>query len=208
MEINYFDIVVTLVILFLGLKGILNGFFKEAFGLIGIVGGIFVASRLGDSVGLFLSDLIFKFDNNSAVAFTGFIVTLALFWLIMIGIGLSFKQLCSLSGLGPVDKLFGFLLGASKFFFIAAVITHSMYNIKAIKTSLDETSLKTSILVPILVEVGSYIMKLDPVEVTKEIDSSATSLKTKANELINKSVQEMAANTMKELKKSMPDMDN
>ena len=51
MEFNYFDIIVSVIVLFLGLKGIINGFFKELFGLLGIVAGIFVASRVGDSVG-------------------------------------------------------------------------------------------------------------------------------------------------------------
>jgi membrane protein required for colicin V production len=31
MEINYFDLVASIIILLLGLKGILNGFFKEVY---------------------------------------------------------------------------------------------------------------------------------------------------------------------------------
>jgi len=117
MEFNYFDLIVSIIILFLGLKGIVNGFLKEVFGLIGIIGGIFIASRLGDSVGKFLSDLIFNFDNNSAISFTGFLATLVVFWLIMIVVGLMFKKLSSLSGLGALDKILGFIFGVSKFFF-------------------------------------------------------------------------------------------
>lgn len=207
MEINYFDIVVSIVILFLGLKGILNGFFKEVFGLVGIIGGIFVASRLGDTVGQFLSDLIFKFDNNSAISFTGFLVVLALFWLLMVILGLLFKKLSLLSGLGPFDKILGFLFGASKFFFIAAVIAHAAYNIKAVKSLIDDSSLNKSILFPILVETGSYIMKLDPVGISKDINNTASSIKNKANAMIDKSTQKLADDTIKQLKESMPNMD-
>ena len=207
MEINYFDIVVSIVILFLGLKGILNGFFKEVFGLVGIIGGIFVASRLGESVGIFLNDLIFNFDNTSAINFTGFLITLALFWLIMIAIGMGFKQLSSLSGLGPFDKILGFVFGASKFFFIAAVIAHAAYNIKAVKTLIDDTSLKTSKLFPILTETGSYIMKLDPVGISQDINNTASSLQDTANKMIDKSTKSMAEDTMKQLQESMPNMD-
>ncbi len=207
MEINYFDIVVSIVILFLGLKGIINGFFKEVFGLVGIIGGIFVASRLGDTVGQFLSDLIFKFDNNSAISFTGFLVVLALFWLMMIGIGAMFKQLSSLSGLGPFDKILGFIFGASKFFFIAAVIAHATYNIKAVKSLIDDTSLKTSVLFPILVETGSYIMKLDPVGISKDINNTTSSIKDQANKMIDQSTKKITDDAIKQLKNSMPNMD-
>ena len=159
MEFNYFDLIVSIIILFLGLKGILNGFFKELFGLIGIVGGIFIASRFASEVGQQLSTLIFKFESSSAINFTGFLVTLAIFWLIMLGIGQLFKKLSIMSGLGPIDKILGFLFGASKFFLITAVIAHAVYNIKAVRMTIDDT-LKNSIVFPILVETGSIIMKM------------------------------------------------
>ena len=208
MEINYFDIIVAIIILFLGLKGIINGFFKEVFGLIGIIGGIFVASRVGNDVGTFLSDLIFKFENHSAISFTGFIVTLASFWLLMVIVGQVFKHLSSLSGLGVFDKILGFIFGASKFFLIASVITYAAYNIKAVKTSLDETNLKNSVLIPIFIEAGSYIMKLDPVEISQDINATASSIKDTANDIIDKSTQKMAEETVKQIKESMPDMKN
>lgn len=207
MEINYFDIIVSIVILFLGLKGIINGFFKEVFGLVGIVGGIFIASRLGDGVGTFLNDLIFNFENNSAISFTGFLIVLALFWLVMIGVGMAFKHLTLMSGLGPFDKILGFIFGASKFFFIAAVIAHAAYNIKAVKSALDETSLKTSVLFPILTETGSYIMKLDPVGISEDINNTTASLKEKAANMVDSSTKNIADDTINELKKSMPNMD-
>ncbi len=205
MEFNYFDIIISVIILLLGLKGIINGFFKEVFGLIGIIGGIFIASRLGDRVGEFLSDLIFNFENNSAISFTGFLTTLALFWLLMIGLGLIFKKLSSLSGLGGIDKILGFVFGASKFFLIVAVIAHAAYNIKAVKAVLDDTSLKTSILFPILVDTGSIIMKLDPVEISNDINNTTKSIQDKASVIIEKSTIEIANDTIQEIKESMPE---
>ena len=197
MEINYFDIIVSIIILFLGLKGIINGFFKELFGLIGIIGGIFVASRLGNDVGQFLSDLIFNFENSSAVNFTGFLTTLALFWLLMIGIGQVFKKLSSLSGLGGLDQVLGFVFGASKFFFIAAVIAHSAYNIKAVKSLIDDSSLSTSYLFPILTQTGSVIMKLDPIEIGEDINKTTQTLKETASKAMSDEI-------LKEIQKSMP----
>lgn len=190
MEFNYFDIVASIIILLLGLKGIINGLFKEVFGLIGIVGGIFLASRVGDTVGQYISDLVFHFENSAAISFTGFLFTLAIFWLLMILVGLIFKKLSLLSGLGPIDKILGFVFGASKFFLIAAVIAHAAYNIKAVKSSIDD-SMSTSILFPILVATGGFIMKLDPVGVTNDVnatmDKSAQQMQEKINETIDNS---------------------
>lgn len=209
MEFSYFDLVVAIIILFLGLKGIINGFFKEVFGLIGIIGGIFIASRVGDEVGQFFSDTIFKFENNAAISFTGFIATLFVFWLLMIGTGHIFKKLSLLSGLGPIDKLLGFVVGASKFFLIAAVIAHSFYNIKAIKSTIDPM-LENSILFPILIETGGVIMKLDPIEISEDINESINTQVENAQKHIEKTIEksasEMVDDIKNDIKEDMPEV--
>jgi membrane protein required for colicin V production len=171
MEFSYFDIVVSLIVLFLGLKGILNGFFKEFFGLIGIIGGIFVASRIGDAVGQIIGGNILKLQSSAAISFSGFLITLILFWLFMVGIGFIFKKLSSISGLSVFDRVLGFIFSASKFFLIAAVIAYAASNMKAMKTNIDSI-MKNSILFPILVETGSVIMKLDPIEISEDLNKS------------------------------------
>lgn len=174
MEFNYFDLVVAVIILLLGLKGILNGFFKELFGLIGIVGGIFVASRVGTEVGTFLSDNIFHFESNAVISFSGFLLTLALFWLAMVGLGHLFKKLGSLSGLGAVDRIAGFVLGSGKFFLIAAVIAYALNNVKPIRENIEEP-LANSVLFPVLVQTGGYIMHLDPEAIQEKADTAIDS---------------------------------
>ena len=205
MEFNYFDLVATAIILLLGLKGVLNGFFKELFGLIGIIGGIFIASRLGDSVGQYLSDLIFNFENSSAISFTGFIATLLFFWLLMIAIGYLFKRLSYMSGLGIYDKILGFVFGASKFFLIAAVIAHAAYNIKAVRSTID-TAFENSILFPIFVSTGGVIMKLDPIEISDDINASIDAgnkaILSKTEEIIKKSAAQTVEDIKEELKES------
>ena len=204
MEINYFDLIAAIIILLLGLKGILNGFFKELFGLIGIIGGIFVASRVSDSVGQYLSDAIFNFSNHAAISFTGFLVTLALFWLVMIAVGYAFKTLTSLSGLGIVDRIFGFVFGASKFFLIAAVIAFAVNNVKALKPTLD-SAFHNSVLFPVLVSTGGFIMKIDPSELSENvndsIDETTQNIKEKSQEIANEHVKESIEEIREELKK-------
>jgi membrane protein required for colicin V production len=202
MEINYFDLVAASIILLLGLKGIINGFFKEVFGLIGIIGGIFIASRVGESLGEYLNNLIFNFTSPAAVSFLGFLTALAAFWLLMVIAGHLFKKLSALSGLGPVDKILGFIFGASKFFLIAAVIANAAYNIKAVRSSID-SALQTSVLFPILVETGGIIMKIDPVgvsdEVNNTIDDATDAIKAKTEDIIEDSAGEKIQEIQKQL---------
>ncbi len=198
MEFNYFDITVSVIILLLGLKGILNGFFKEIFGLIGIIGGLFVASRVGNDVGQYISDMFLKLENVSAINFTGFLATLAAFWLFMIFIGVIFKKLSFLSGLGIIDRILGFVFGASKFFLIAAVIANAAYNIKIAKSAIDSSLVKSSIVFPILVKTGAFIMKLDPVEMSKDINKTIDNVTDNVSDKIIQTTKESAENVVKE----------
>jgi membrane protein required for colicin V production len=202
MEINYFDLAAATIILLLGLKGILNGFFKELFGLVGIIGGLFIASRFGDEVGTFLNNLIFNFSSPSAISFLGFLTSLALFWLLMITLGLLFKKLSAMSGLGPIDKILGFLFGSSKFFLIAAVIAHAVYSIQAVKTTL-EPALKTSVLFPIMVETGAYIMKIDPVNISDDINETIEAGKKSITDTTEKAIKKSADAQISEIKEAL-----
>ncbi len=182
MEFSIFDLIVGSIILLLGLKGILNGFFKELFGLIGIVGGIFIGSRVASSVGGALSDAIFKFESPAAISFLGFLVTLAVFWGTMIGVGILFKKFSKMSGLGLMDKILGFVFGSGKFFFIASVIVYAIYNFKAVRENFD---MKGSIMFPALVETGRIIMHIDGEQVANDINNSIDNGVEKAKEIIH-----------------------
>ena len=198
---SYFDIVIGVIVLLLGLKGILNGFFRELFGLIGIVGGVFIASRFGTTVGETLNDLVFHFQNKAAVTFTGFVVTLGLFWLLMVGIGFTFKQLSSISGLGPLDKIMGFVVGAGKFFLIISVVAYAFYNIKIVRTNMQATMDK-SFLFPVLVATGGYIMKMDTGIVQKDINTTAETNQTEVQNKIETSMKEKMKDSLtQEIKK-------
>jgi membrane protein required for colicin V production len=202
MDFHYFDIVVGVIVLLLGLKGIINGFFKELFGLIGIIGGIYIASRFGAEVGGIVSDAIFHFDNQSAKTFTGFVLTLIAFWTAMVIVGLTFKKISSASGLGPIDKLFGFIVGSGKFFLIASVIFFALNNIKAIQTNL-EPLMKESILYPILIETGDIIMHIDPTEVSSDISESINEGADKIKSITQEKINDKAKEMMDDVKENM-----
>ena len=170
-ELNYFDLGAATVILLLGLKGLLNGFFKELFGTLGIIGGIYVGSSYANETGTFLSDKLFHFDNSAVITFTGFLATLAIFWIAMALIGGFFAKLTSMTGLGIADKIMGFLLATTKIFLILSVTVYALSNIKIIQSSVDSI-MSNSVVYPILRKAGQVVVRIDPSTFMDESTSS------------------------------------
>lgn len=171
MELNYFDVAVGSLILLLGLKGLLNGFSKEVFGLAGIVGGVFVASHIGGVIGKILSDTLFHFETATAVNLIGFIFALGIFWLLMVTLGVGFKKLSSLSGLDPLDRILGFIVGSSKFFFIFSIIVYALFSVTAIKENFEE-KMSNSFFYKPMFSTGNFILHIETDGITPMMDNN------------------------------------
>lgn len=194
-ELSGFDIAVIAITLILGLKGLFKGFIKEAFGLIGIVGGVFVASRLAKDTGGYI-DSFFKIDNESTVLLVGFIVSLAAFWAFAYLAGMALSKITSLSGLGIFDRLFGFLFGAGKIFLIFSIIIYALSQVDTVKKKLDK-KIGDTIMYPILKNIGTYIVKLDTAAITKKVEKKVNgalrSAKETASEIGSEEIKKGAA---------------
>jgi len=159
-NVSLFDIISLALILILGIKGIINGFIKEAFGLVGIVGGIFLASRYAQIAGEIIHDNFYSFGNKASLYLIGFISVLIVFWLFCIFLGFIFARLLKMSGLSGLDKLAGFFVGSLKIFLVFSILAIALSNIAFIKSRTDKYMNK-SFMYPIFIEVGRYIVKLD-----------------------------------------------
>lgn len=158
-DINYLDILVIALVAILGFKGILNGLVKEFFGLFGIVGGVYVASRYSDSLSLAIESL-YLFENKTATLLAGFVVILVLFWIGALIVGKIVSKLVELSALSAIDKIFGFIFGAGKIFLIFSIIIYTLSNIEVVRKNIDQFT-ENSITYPLLLEFGGMIVKLE-----------------------------------------------
>lgn len=174
MDLNYFDVAVGSIVLLLGLKGLLNGFSKEVFGMVGIVGGVYVASHLGGYIGIFLSDHLFHFESSTSVNLVGFIFALAIFWLLMVALGAGFKKLSSLSGLGPLDRGLGFVVGSSKFFFILSIIVYALFSVTAIEENFGP-KMESSLFFKPMLATGDFILHIQTDDIPSFLDDNNTS---------------------------------
>lgn len=159
-NVSMFDIISLALVLILGIKGIINGFVKEIFGLLGIIGGIYFASRYAPVAGKMISDHIFAFGNQASLYLFGFIAVLIVVWVTCIFLGYLIAQALSLSGLSMIDKLAGFVIGSMKIFLVFSVFAVTLSNIEFIKSRMEPYVAK-SMMFPLFLEMGKYIVKLD-----------------------------------------------
>lgn len=166
-NVSLLDLVSISLILFLGIKGILRGFVKEVFGLIGIIGGIYIASKYAQVGGEYLDANFLNLQNKASIYLIGFIAVLILFWIVATFIGSMLGKLVNSSGLGIVDKILGFIVGGAKIFLIFSVIIYVLSSIGIFKSSLNSI-FEGSMMYPIFKEVGSKIVQIDPAQLNKE----------------------------------------
>ncbi len=144
-NISTFDLIIITITLILGLKGLFRGFIKEVFGILGIIGAIFVASRISTEVGGAIAPIL-AIQNEATIKLLGFVIALVGFWLVIYIVGSIISKIFAASGLGVIDRIFGFLFGASKIFLIFSVIAYALVQVQSFKKIADEKFHKSLIM--------------------------------------------------------------
>lgn len=157
MDFYWFDVIILGFTLLLGLKGILNGLVKEVFGLLGIVGGVFVASKYTDWATSFVQNTFYKIQNESLASFAGFLFLLLVFWVLCLLMGILFSKMIKLSNLSFLDRLGGFLFGGTKVFLVFAILIFCITKINFLNEKLENFA-KGSYTLDLLRNTGSYVM--------------------------------------------------
>ncbi|MDD2451275.1 CvpA family protein [Sulfurovum sp.] len=168
-DFNYFDVTISAIIIILGIKGFVNGFIKEFFGLAGLIAGVYFASRLSEKAARFIEANFLQLDNSAILKLIGFLAVLILIWVGATLVGTILSKLTSASGLGFINRLLGLVIGGGKYFIIFALIVTALSNVKLIKEKV-ETYTQGSQLFPYLYAAGSYLINLD----TKALGLEAT----------------------------------
>ncbi|MEA3418986.1 MAG: CvpA family protein [Campylobacterota bacterium] len=161
LDFNYFDVTIGAIVVILGIKGFMNGFVKEFFGLAGLVGGVYIGSRVANSAAAFIDKNLYHMENPAALKLIGFISILAIIWLGAVSLGALFSKLTYASGLGFINRLAGFIVGGGKYFLIFALIITALSNVTLVKDNMEKY-VSGSILYPYLKEAGSFLINIDP----------------------------------------------
>jgi len=160
-DFNYFDITIGAIVLILGIKGFMNGFIKEVFGLVGLVGGVYLASRLAGDASIFIDANFIHIENTALLQLLGFLAILTVVWLSATILGSIFSKMTSISGLGFINRLLGFIAGGGKYFIIFALIVTALSNVTLVKDNIGKY-VNDSVLYPYLLKTGASIIHIDP----------------------------------------------
>ena len=159
MGLNIFDIAVIGLILLLSIKGLLNGFTKELFGAIGLIGGIFVASYFHKTVAEYVHNNITDTLSINALNVIALIVIFVLFLLVITYIGKGIALIGNDDHISTTSRLGGMLIKIIKLFFIFALIVFGFSSKPKVAEKFKDT-LSSSKLYPLLKSAGASILNL------------------------------------------------
>jgi len=90
---NYLDITIIALIFILSIKGFVNGFLREFFGLAGLVGGVVIASIKFEFMAKYIYTNLYPLDNIALLNLVSFIFIVLIVWILsaILGIIISIK---------------------------------------------------------------------------------------------------------------------
>ncbi|WP_281747393.1 CvpA family protein [Helicobacter suis] len=159
----YIDIALAVLIVGVGLRGFYNGFIDEVSGLLGIVLGVFLASRWAERVGSWFSSHVYAFHDPSMSSLVGFVLVLACVWIAFLVTGVIVSKAIVLSNLGIIDRILGFLFGCTKIFLILAFLLYTISRLFFMK-SLDVYLHAHSQIYPYMHTIASHVLQLKEVQ--------------------------------------------
>jgi len=159
------DIVLILLILLLSFKGYFNGFIRELVGFIGLIGGIFVASRAAGPVGRILHDTI-QMGNMGLMKLLAFLLVLGVIWGGSSFVATIFTALKAAPH-STLSRLLGMGVGGLKYFLIFSLISASLLGNALVRDNFAP-QLRSSRLLPTFSRVGASLINLTPFRLTDE----------------------------------------
>ena len=158
---NTIDITIIVLVLLMSMKGLMNGFLREIFGFIGLIGGVYIASRTATPIAQVIDTNLFHLENFAALKLIGFLAALALIWGASVFIGNLIVGVSKDTPHSALDRFFGFLVAGTKYFLIFSLIVSALFRSPLVKENMTKT-IKQSKLYPTLDSIGSTLINLSP----------------------------------------------
>ncbi len=117
---NMFDIIITALLLFGFIRGLVKGLFVELASLLSLIAGVYGAIHFSYFVGDFLKDSL-DWDEQY-IAITAFAITFIAIVIVISLLGKLFTKIANFAALGALNKILGGVFGALKFGLILSIV--------------------------------------------------------------------------------------
>ena len=154
---NTLDLVIALLVLLLGLKGLVSAFRQELLSLIAIIGAVFVASRGAPLLARWTGAHLFHLANPAMMDLAAFLLLLLTVWGAITLLGRLFGS--DETAPSALSRLLGYLLAALKYFLIFAIITAALSHTRLVQEKFAGT-IHHSRLYPLLAHTGAWLIHL------------------------------------------------
>lgn len=161
--LNYIDLALLVVVVAFGIRGFYHGFVSEVAGTLGIVLGVYLASRYSVAVGHLFSQHLYDLKNETMMNLVGFLLVLASIWVFFLAFGVLIGKVLVFSGLGIIDRALGFIFSCLKTFLVLSFILYALSKMEVMKDANAYLQGKSAFF-PTMKSVASKIMRLDGVK--------------------------------------------
>lgn len=160
MGFHIVDIVIVVLVAFLAIKGLVNGFAKELFNFIGIVGGVVLAARYNTKVIQYINEQNLGFEVPADFTkIAGFVLIVFSLWILITLIS-SIITKFSDEPSGFFSRLLGYILSAARYVFIFSLIVFGISKSEFFKDSAAKFKNETQLFSP-MSEIGAKILNID-----------------------------------------------
>jgi len=185
MGFHIVDIVIVSLVLFLAIKGLVNGFSKELISLLSIIGGIALAARYNTTAVEFINaQNIAPTISENYAKIVGFVLILVAVWIIFSVISAIITKISS-KELGIISRIFGYLLSAGRYLLIFSLIIFGVHQSEFFKDEATKLKSETKLFVP-MSKIGATLLDIDLNTTTQQASLDNNSSSTKEEELVKK----------------------
>ncbi len=151
------DIIIIALVLFLAIKGLMNGFSKELLNFITIVGGIALAANFNTTVVKIINEQhILPTIAQSYSKIVGFIIIILAVWMIVSVISSIINRFGS-HNISPISRIFGYIVSSARYFIIFALIIFGVNQSEFFKNESKKLKTESKLFVP-MTKIGASIL--------------------------------------------------
>jgi membrane protein required for colicin V production len=160
MGFHIVDIMIVVLVAFLAIKGLVNGFSKELLNFITIVAGVILAARYNTTVVQYINEQnLFPQIPDDFAELVGFILIVVSIWLLIGFISSIITKLTSKPS-GFLSRLLGYILSAARYLFIFSLIIFGVSQSEFFEKSATKFKNETQLFQP-MTELGAKILNID-----------------------------------------------